>query len=156
MREDKQGESGVGGEELTQHGGLVDVKAADADGGVSVRVVAVDDHLPVVDALGEADATQHHPVVEAAAGHAEVVVGEYHVRGSRGGVEREPGHCNEKKHCNWSVVVGNSVLPDAVYSLHYSNNDSRRNGVAQVAGEEHAVVNQVMLLLFYVQGTWLP
>ena len=61
MREGKQGESGVGGEELTQHGGLVDVKAADADGGVSVRVVAVDDHLPVVDALGEADATQHHP-----------------------------------------------------------------------------------------------
>ena len=96
---------GSGEEELTQHGGLVDVKAADADGGVSVRVVAVDDHLPVVDALGEADATQHHPVVEAAACHAEVVVGEYHVRGSRGGVEREPGHCNEKKHCNWSVVV---------------------------------------------------
>ena len=114
-------------EQLTQHGGLVDVKAADADGRIGVRVVPVNEHLPVVDTLGEANAAQYNPVVKAAARHAQVVVGEQHVRGNRGGVEREPGHCNDKK--QYKIYYPSS---SKAYNLYHSNSNQTNESNSKV------------------------
>ena len=61
-----------------------------------MAVVAVDHHLPVVDALGEADGAQGHAVVEAVAQDAQVVVGEQDVRMRRHRVKGEPSNCKKQ------------------------------------------------------------
>lgn len=59
----------------TQHEVLVHIKAADADGGVCMAVVAVNDDLPVVNSLREAHGSHGNTMVKAAARDTQVAIG---------------------------------------------------------------------------------
>ena len=74
-----------------------DVEPGYAERWVFVILIAVNDHLPVVDAPREPHVTDHHSVVEARCRHRTIVVSEQHVARRRRRVEPEPRHYRQHR-----------------------------------------------------------